>query len=113
MSNVLDIPVAKIDGSPTTLAEFKGSVMLVVNVASKCGLTPQYAGLEQLHSELKDKGLLVLGFPANNFAGQEPGTNEEIAEFCSATYNVDFPMFAKVSAKGDDQHPLYRALVDA
>ncbi|MFN0095060.1 MAG: glutathione peroxidase [Dehalococcoidia bacterium] len=113
MTDLLQIPLKRLDGSDATLAEYKGSVMLIVNVASKCGLTPQYAGLEQLHTELKAKGLTVLGFPANDFAGQEPGTSDEIAEFCSTTYGVDFPMFEKVAAKGEDQHPVFRTLTQA
>jgi glutathione peroxidase len=105
-----DIPVDRIDGSTASLGDYAGRVLLVVNVASKCGLTPQYDGLEALNRTYKDKGLTVLGFPANNFMGQEPGTNEEIQTFCRSTYGVDFPMFAKISVKGDDRHPLYDAL---
>lgn len=96
-----------IDGDEVNLADYKGNVMLVVNVASKCGLTPQYEDLQQLYNDKKDNGFVILGFPANNFAGQEPGSNEEIATFCSANYGVTFPMFAKISVKGDDMHPLY------
>ncbi len=107
------IPLKKIDGAQTTLAEYGGKVLLVVNVASKCGLTPQYEGLEKLYRSKRADGLEVLGFPANNFKGQEPGTEKEIMEFCSLTYNVDFPMFSKISVKGDDQHPLYAALTRA
>jgi glutathione peroxidase len=113
MSTVYDIPVEKIDGAPASLAEFAGKVLLVVNVASKCGLTPQYAALESLYTAQRERGLVVLGFPANNFGAQEPGTNPEIATFCSTTYGVDFPIFSKISVKGEDQHPLYRALIDA
>ncbi len=91
-------------------AEFKGKVVMVVNVASRCGFTGQYEGLEKLFQERKDKGLVILGFPANNFGGQEPGSNEEIAKFCQSKYNVTFPMFAKISVKGDDQHPLYKKI---
>ena len=108
-----DIPLKRIDGAPTTLGDYRGKVLLVVNVASKCGLTPQYEGLETLYEARRDEGLEVLGFPANNFAGQEPGTNTEIAEFCSTTFDVQFPMFEKISVKGEDEHPLYRALTEA
>ncbi|HKT54840.1 MAG TPA: glutathione peroxidase, partial [Caulobacteraceae bacterium] len=90
-----------------------GKVLLVVNVASKCGLTPQYEALEKLYADRRDDGLVVLGFPANNFRGQEPGTDEEIASFCSTTYGVDFPMFAKIAVTGPDTHPLYKALIEA
>jgi glutathione peroxidase len=104
------IEADRIDGKPASLSEYAGKVMLIVNVASKCGLTPQYDGLEKLYADHKNEGLVVLGFPANNFAGQEPGTNDDIATFCRATYGVDFPMFAKVSVDGADQAPLYRLL---
>ena len=107
-----DIPVNRIDGAPATLGEYAGSVLLIVNVASACGLTPQYTALEQTYEKYGDKGLKVLGFPANNFAAQEPGTNEEIREFCTTKYDVKFPMFAKISVKGGDQHPLYRQMID-
>lgn len=113
MSTVQDIPVHTIDGKPAALKNYAGSVLLVVNVASKCGLTPQYAGLESLYEAQRAKGLLVLGFPANNFGAQEPGSNPEIAEFCSLTYGVSFPMFEKISVGGEDRHPLYQALIDA
>jgi glutathione peroxidase len=114
MSTALyDIPVERIDGAPTSLHEFAGKVVLVVNVASKCGLTPQYAALESLYQAQRERGLVVAGFPANNFGAQEPGANPEIATFCSTTYGVDFPMFAKISVKGADLHPLYRALIAA
>jgi glutathione peroxidase len=109
-SPLYDIPVDRIDGSQASLSDYAGRVLLVVNVASKCGLTPQYDGLEALYRTYKDKGLTVLGFPANDFKGQEPGTNEEIQDFCRLTYGVDFPMFAKISVTGDDRHPLYDAL---
>jgi glutathione peroxidase len=109
-SPLYDIPVDRIDGSKVSLGDYAGRVLLVVNVASKCGLTPQYDGLEALYAKYKDSGLTVVGFPANNFAGQEPGTNEEIQDFCRSTYGVDFPMFAKISVKGEDRHPLYDAL---
>jgi len=113
MTAVDTIPVAKLDGSPSSLGDWAGKVRLVVNVASKCGLTPQYEGLEKLYKDYKDKGLTVMGFPANNFGAQEPGTNAEIATFCSANYGVSFPMFSKISVKGEDQHPLYKALIAA
>ena len=113
MSAVQDIPLSTIDGQDATLGDHAGKVLLVVNVASKCGLTPQYAGLEALYEARKDDGFAVLGFPANDFGAQEPGTNEEIVEFCSSTYDVQFPMFAKVSVVGDDQHPLYKQLTSA
>lgn len=99
-----------IDGNPTALADFRGKVLLLVNVASKCGFTKQYAGLQALHEKYRDQGLMVLAFPANNFGAQEPGTNEQIRQFCSATYGVTFPVFAKISVKGNDIHPLYRFL---
>src|SRR5579871_2076213 len=107
------IPVSTIDGKPTSLGEFKGKVLLVVNVASKCGLTPQYAGLQSLYDSKKAAGLEILGFPANNFGSQEPGTEAEISTFCSTQYGVDFPMFKKISVVGADRHPLYNALVEA
>ena len=113
MSSIQNIPVKTIDGKSTSLQDFAGSVLLVVNVASKCGLTPQYEALEKIYEEKKDKGFAVLGFPANNFGAQEPGTNQEIADFCSLTYSVKFPMFEKISVVGDDQHPLYKELTGA
>src|ERR1700755_1280081 len=113
MANELyDIPVKTIDGKDTTLADHKGKVLLLGNVASKCGLTPQYAGLEKLYEENRESGFEVLGFPANNFLGQEPGTEEEIKDFCDTNYNVQFPLYSKISVKGDDQHPLYKYLTD-
>lgn len=111
MTDLTDIPVKTIDGKEDTLGAHKGKVLLVVNTASKCGLTPQYEGLEALYREFADSGLEVLGFPANNFLAQEPGSEEEIAEFCKLTYDVSFPMFAKISVAGEDRHPLYDALV--
>ncbi len=105
-----DIPLKTIRNDDASLAEYAGKVVLVVNVASKCGLTPQYEGLEKLYETYKDKGLVVTGFPANDFAGQEPGTNEEIATFCTTNFSVAFPMFAKLTATGPDKHPLYAAL---
>lgn len=112
-STLYDIPVNAIDGSPTTLRAFEGKVLLVVNVASKCGLTPQYEGLEALYEDKRERGLEVLGFPANNFKGQEPGTDAEIQAFCTGTFGVKFPLFSKISVVGDDQHPLYRTLTQA
>jgi len=112
-ASLYDIPLKRIDGSPATLGDFRGKVLLVVNVASKCGLTPQYSALEALYRAKKDQGLEVLGFPANNFKEQEPGTNEEIQSFCSTQYDVSFPLFAKISVKGGDQHPLYAELTRA
>lgn len=112
-TSIQDIALETIDGRKTSLREFSGKVLLCVNVASKCGLTPQYAGLEKLHTTYRDQGFAVLGFPANDFAGQEPGTNAEIASFCSSNYGVDFPMFAKIAVTGGSQHPLYAALVAA
>ena len=107
-----NIPVKKINGMETNLGKFKDKVLLVVNVASKCGLTPQYEGLQKLYSNYQDKGLEILGFPANNFMGQEPGSEEEIQEFCSSNYDVKFPLFSKISVKGDDQHQLYHYLTE-
>lgn len=109
-NSVFDIPVKKIDGQPATLAQYRGRVLLVVNVASKCGLTPQYSQLEKLYQDKHDRGFEVLGFPANNFMGQEPGTDAEIANFCSTSYDVHFPLFSKISVKGSDRHPLYGLL---
>lgn len=108
-----DIPVHKITGESSSLADYRGKVLLIVNVASKCGLTPQYDALEKLYSRFKDSGLAVLGFPANDFAGQEPGSNEEILGFCRSTFNVDFPMFSKIAVTGSETHPLYQALIAA
>lgn len=106
-----DFVLNDIDGKPVKLSKFKGKTVLIVNVASRCGLTPQYAGLEKLYREYKDKNFVILGFPANNFMGQEPGTNEEIKTFCSSKYDVTFPMFSKISVKGDDTAELYRWLI--
>src|ERR1700733_7350942 len=108
-----DIPVQTITGEPTSLATFRGKVLLVVNVASKCGLTPQYDALEKLYARFKDSGLVVVGFPANDFGAQEPGSNEEIATFCRATFGVDFPMFSKIAVTGPETHPLYQSLIAA
>ncbi|MBX3282352.1 MAG: glutathione peroxidase [Acidobacteria bacterium] len=110
--SVLDFTVRDIDGSDVKLSKYKGDVILIVNVASKCGYTPQYEGLQAIYKKYKDKGFYVLGFPANNFGGQEPGTNSEIKEFCESKFHVTFPMFAKISVKGDDIDPLYKFLTD-
>ena len=107
------IPLTRIDGSPDSLANHAGKVLLVVNVASKCGLTPQYEGLEKLYNAKKDEGLEVLGFPANDFGAQEPGTPDEIVEFCKVNYGVTFPLFAKADVTGPAQQPLYAALTAA
>ena len=113
MNRLHDIPLTRIDGSADSLANHKGKVLLVVNVASKCGLTPQYEGLEKLYREKKDAGFEVLGFPANDFGAQEPGSHEEIMEFCSANYGVSFPLFAKADVTGAGKQPLYAALTAA
>jgi glutathione peroxidase len=113
MTDIQSIPLTRIDGTSGSLADYRGKVLLIVNVASKCGLTPQYESLEALYRQKHDQGLEILGFPANNFKGQEPGTDAEIASFCTLTYDVTFPMFAKISVKGEDQHPLYKALTEA
>jgi len=109
---VYEFTPKSIDGQPAPLATYKGKVLLIVNVASKCGFTPQYKGLEATYEAYKDKGLVIVGFPANNFGAQEPGTNEEIKTFCSRTYNVSFPMMSKISVKGDDKDDLYKYLTD-
>jgi glutathione peroxidase len=111
-SSVHEFTLNSIDGKPAPLPAYQGKVVLIVNVASRCGFTPQYAGLEALYEKYKDRGFVILGFPANNFGGQEPGTNEEIKTFCSTKYNVTFPMYAKISVKGDDKAPLYQFLTD-
>lgn len=108
-----DIPLKTISGGDSSLRDYAGKVLLVVNVASKCGLTPQYEGLENVYQRYRDQGLEVLGFPANDFAGQEPGTNEEIQEFCRTNFSVDFPMFGKITVTGGERHPLYNALTAA
>jgi glutathione peroxidase len=108
--SIYDFTMKSIDGQQVSLGSYSGKVVLLVNVASKCGFTPQYAGLEAVYEKYKDKGLVIVGIPANNFAQQEPGTNEEIKKFCSNKYNVTFPMMAKVSVLGDDQAPLYSYL---
>jgi len=112
-SNVLDFTLNSIDGKPAPLAQYKGKVVLIVNVASRCGFTPQYTGLEKIYEKYKDQGFVILGFPANNFGAQEPGTNEEIKTFCSSKYSVTFPMYAKISVKGSDIAPLYAYLTTA
>jgi glutathione peroxidase len=108
--SLYDIPLTTLDGAPASLGDLAGKTLLVVNVASKCGLTPQYTGLEQLHERFADRGFAVVGFPCNQFGGQEPGSAEEIAEFCSATYGVTFPMFEKIDVNGPDRHPVYTEL---
>lgn len=113
MSNLSNIEFKKADGSTATLADYKGKVVLVVNVASKCGLTPQYEGLEALYQAQKANGLEILGFPANDFLAQEPGTDEEIQQFCSLTYDVHFPVLAKISVVGENKHPLYQSMIEA
>lgn len=109
---IYDFTLNSIDGQPTPLASYKGKVVLLVNVASRCGYTPQYAALEALYEKYKDRGFVIVGVPANNFGAQEPGTNAEIKTFCSSKYHVTFPMMAKVSVKGDDITPLYQFLTD-
>lgn len=108
----LDIPFKTITGEETSLEAFKGKVVLLVNVASECGFTPQYEGLEALYRKFKDRGLVIVGFPANNFGGQEPGTNEEILHFCRSKFDVTFPMMSKISVKGKDKHPLFVYLTE-
>ncbi len=112
MKSIYDIPVKTIDGRTATLGDYKGKVLLIVNVASQCGYTPQYEGLQKIYEQYQSKGFAVLGFPANNFGGQEPGTEAEIVTFCSTNYGVKFPMFAKLSAAGADIHPLYKFLTE-
>ncbi len=111
--SVYDFTMSSIDGHPAPLSAYRGKVLLLVNVASKCGYTPQYAALESLYERYKDKGLTIVGVPANNFGGQEPGTNEEIKTFCSRTYHVSFPLMSKVSVAGADKTPLYQYLTEA
>ena len=113
MTAIEAIPVKTIDGRESSLADYAGKVRLVVNVASKCGLTPQYEGLEKVYETYRDRGLEVLGFPANDFAGQEPGTDEEIQSFCQTNYGVQFPMFAKIAVTGESLHPLFKTLTEA
>jgi glutathione peroxidase len=111
-SSVYEFTLPSIDGQPAPIEQYKGKVLLLVNVASHCGYTPQYTALEAMYEKYKDRGLVVIGFPANNFLGQEPGMNEEIKTFCTRKYNVTFPMYGKVSVKGEDKTPLYRYLTD-
>jgi glutathione peroxidase len=111
MTDLQRIALETLDNQPTSLAAYAGKVLLVVNTASKCGLTPQYAGLETLYTRYRNEGFVVLGFPSNDFAGQEPGSNAEIASFCSTNYAVDFPLFSKVRVVGAQKHPLYAALI--
>ena len=113
MSTIQDIAFQKMGGTTATLADYQGKVALIVNVASKCGLTPQYEALEKLYRLKKAEGLEIIGFPANNFLEQEPGSDSEIQDFCSVTYDVTFPLFSKISVAGDDKHPLYQALIGA
>lgn len=111
-SSIYAFTMKDIDGNDVKLSDFKGKVLLIVNVASKCGYTPQYSGLQKIYERYKDHGFVVLGFPANNFGQQEPGSDEEIKEFCSVNFGVTFPMFSKISVKGEDQHPLYKMLTN-
>jgi len=113
MTELQQIPLQTIDGRDSNLAAYAGQVLLLVNTASKCGLTPQYEGLEALYTKYKDEGFSVLGFPANDFAGQEPGSDTEIADFCTTRFAVDFPMFSKITVVGEAKHPLYTALTAA
>ncbi len=108
----LNFTMNSLDGKPVDLAKYQGNVVLMVNVASQCGYTPQYEGLQALYTKYKDQGFVIAGFPANNFGGQEPGTNEEIGAFCRSKYGVTFPMFSKISVKGGDKAPLYQFLTD-
>ena len=112
-NEIYDIPVKTIDGTETNLGEYKDKVLLVVNVASKCGLTPQYESLQKLYDEYHEQGFEVLGFPSNDFMGQEPGTEEEIKDFCDTNYNVKFPLFSKIGINGENRHPLYANLIEA
>ena len=109
-TSLFDVPLKRITGEDTSLAQFRGKVLLLVNVASKCGLTPQYEGLEKLYGTYKHCGFEILGFPANDFAGQEPGSNQEIAKFCTSTFGASFPMFEKIAVTGPDTHELYKFL---
>jgi glutathione peroxidase len=112
-ASLYDIPVNKITGEGASLADYRDKVLLLVNVASECGLTPQYDALEKVYSRFKDSGLVVCGFPANDFGAQEPGSNEDINTFCRSTFGVDFPMFSKITVTGSRTHPLYQALIAA
>ena len=111
--SLYDIPINTLDGKPASLKDYQGKAVLLVNVASRCGLTPQYEGLERIHERYADRGFTVLGVPCNQFGGQEPGTSEEIQEFCSATYGVTFPLTEKIEVNGDGRHPLYTELTKA
>ena len=110
MNSIYDFSLKDIDHKQVSLSQYRGKVVMIVNVASRCGFTPQYEGLQKLYLKYKDQGFVILGFPANNFGGQEPGSDEEIKTFCSAKYSVTFPIFSKISVKGDDIHPLYKLL---
>ncbi len=110
MTSIYDFSAEKLEGGEQSLADYRGKVLLIVNTASKCGFTPQFEGLEKVFEEYKDKGLVVLGFPCNQFASQDPGSNNEIGEFCQRNYGVSFPMFAKIDVNGNDAHPLYKYL---
>lgn len=112
-TSVYDIPVVTINGAETSLNQYQGKVLLIVNVASKCGLTPQYEGLQKLYENKKAAGLEILGFPSNDFLAQEPGSDTEIQQFCSVNYQIDFPLFSKITVVGADKHPLYQALTQA
>ena len=112
-ANLYDIPLRRLEGQAASLNDYRGKVMLIVNVASQCGLTPQYAGLEKLFEQYEERGLVVLGFPCNDFGAQEPGSEAEIADFCQRNYGVRFPMFEKVEVNREERHPLYRALIQA
>jgi glutathione peroxidase len=112
-SSIYDIPVETIAGAPASLAGYKGKVVLVVNVASKCGLTPQYEALEKIYEQYKNQGLVITGFPANDFKQQEPGSNDDIQSFCTLNYGVTFPLFSKITVVGPGKHPLYAALIAA
>lgn len=109
-NSIYEFEMLDIEGNSVSLSKYKGKVVMIVNTASKCGYTPQYEGLQKIYDTYKDGGFVILGFPANNFGGQEPGSNEEIKDFCTLRYKVTFPMFAKISVKGEDQHPLYTYL---
>lgn len=112
MDALFSLPLTRIDGSVTTLTDYRGKVLLIVNVASKCGLTPQYDALEKTYARFRDAGLEILAFPANDFAGQEPGSNEEIVQFCRGTFGTSFPMFSKITVVGSSKHPLYASLIE-
>jgi glutathione peroxidase len=112
-ASLSEIPLTRIDGTAGSLGDYAGSVLLIVNVASKCGLTPQYEGLESLYRAYRGRGFAVLGFPSNDFKGQEPGSEADISEFCRSVYGVEFPMFAKIKVTGTDKHLLYKALLEA